>query len=168
MLPLATNRIKFSMKKIAIILAALSMGAISAFGQARRQAPPPAPPKDTVFFDKSFLDAGAPPPEKTEIHLVPKYYKAGILAPEQPIALTTAKKEAMELVKAKPSPLRKDCLNIIYTVDPIYEEGSITGAQKGTILIKWDLVKKIWFFSYLKYQLINIDQNACVFMYEPM
>ena len=151
------------MKKITIILAALCIGAISSYGQAKKQA---APAKDTVFFDKSFMDAGAPPSETTEFHLKPKYYKAGVLAPEQPIALTTAKKEAMELVKAKPSPLRKDCLNIIYTVDPIYDEGSITGAQKGTILIKWDLVSKVWFFSYLKYQLINIDQNACVFMYE--
>lgn len=151
------------MKKITIILAALCIGAISSFGQAKKQA---APAKDTVFFDKSFMDAGTPPSETTEFHLKPKYYKAGVLAPEQPIALTTAKKEAMELVKAKPSPLRKDCLNIIYTVDPIYDEGSITGAQKGTILIKWDLAQKVWFFSYLKYQLINIDQNACVFMYE--
>ena len=142
------------------------MGALSTFGQAKKPAPNQVPPKDTVFFDKSFLDAGTPPSEKTEFHLVPKFYKAGVLAPEQPIALTTAKKEAMELVKAKPSPLRKDALNIIYTVDPIYEEGSITGAQKGTILIKWDLVSKVWFLSYLKYQLINIDQNACVFMYE--
>ena len=107
------------------------MGAITAFGQGKSA---PAP-KDTVFYDKSFLDAGNAP-GKTEFHLTPKFYKAGVLAPEQPIALTTAKKEAMELVKAKPSPLRKDCLNIIYTVDPIYEEGSITGAMKGTILIK--------------------------------
>ncbi len=156
------------MKKIAIILAALCMGAVSSFGQAKKIGSTPVAARDTVYFDKSFIDAGAPPADKTEIHLVPKFYKAGILAPEQPIALTTAKKEAMELVKATPSPLRKDALNIIYTVDPIYADGSITGAQKGTILIKWDLAKKIWFLSYLKYQLINIDQNACVFIYEPM
>ena len=143
------------------------MGTLSAFGQARTSRPAP-PPKDTVYFDKSFLDAGEPAPEKTEFHLVPKFYKAGELAPEQPIALTTAKEKAMDLVKAKPCPLRKDCLNLIYTVDPIYDDGSITGAMKGTIVIKWDLVKRIWDFSYLKYQLINIDQNAAVFMYEAM
>src|ERR1017187_6027391 len=115
------------MNKHIIMLIVLFMSTISAFGQGRK-------PRDTVVYDKSFLDAGTNPAEKTEFHLVPKYYKAGDLAPEQPIALVTAKKEAMGLVTEKPSPLRKDCLNIIYTVDPIYsEEGSITGAVKGTI-----------------------------------
>ena len=157
------------------MLAALCIGTASAFGQTKgtqMQKPGPqavAPkPKDTVFFDKSFLDAGMAPSEKTTYELVPKFYKAGVLAPEQPIALTTAKEEAVKLVSAKPSPLRKDCLNVIYTVDPIYDDGTITGAVKGTILIKWDLAKKVWAFSYLKYQLINIDQNATVFMYEAM
>ena len=148
------------MQKHIIMLMALFMGAISAFGQGKA-------PKDTVVFDKSFLDAGINPTERNEFHLVPKFYKAGELAPEQPIALTRAKKEAMELVRAKPSPLRRDCLNIIYTVDPIYnDEGSITGAVKGTILIKWSAHTKVWTFSYLKYQLVNIDQNANVFLLE--
>ena len=148
------------MTKRIIMLVALFMGAISAFGQGKS-------PRDTIVYDKSFIDAGTNPSEKTEFHLVPKYYKAGDLAPEQPIALVTAKKEAMELVTEKPSPLRRDCLNIIYTVDPIYsEEGSITEAVKGTILINCSAQKKVWTFSYLKYQLINIDQNACVFMLE--
>lgn len=136
---------------------ALCIGAHVALGQA--------PVKDTVVFDKSFVDAGMPA-EETEYHLAPKFYKAGILAPEQPIALSTAKKEAMALARAKPTELRRDCLNIIYTVDPIYSNGSITGATKGTIVIKWDPKRKVWAFSYMKYQLINIDQNACVFMYE--
>ncbi len=150
------------MKKITSILAAvLCMGAVTTFGQANKPAS-----KDTVYFDKSFIEAGTPDEHKVEFKLTPKYYKAGVLAPEQPIALTTAKKEAMELVKAVPTPLKRDCLNIIYTVDPVYEDGTITGATKGTILIKWDREKKVWFLSYLKYQLINIDQNACVFQYE--
>lgn len=144
------------MKKTIIVLA-LSVGALSAFGQGKV--------KDTLVFDKSFVDAGMTP-EETEYHLAPKFYKAGVLAPEQPIALSTAKKEAMALARAKPTLLRKDCLNIIYTVDPIYSNGSITGAIKGTIVIKWDIKRRVWDFSYLKYQLINIDQNACVFMYE--
>lgn len=148
------------MKKTILLFIALFVGAVSSFAQGRIE-------KDTVIFDKSFLDAGSNPTERNEFHLVPKFYKAGELAPEQPIALGRAKKEAMELVKAKPSPLRKDCLNIIYTVDPIYnDEGSITGAIKGTILIKWSPRQKVWNLSYLKYQLVNIDQNASVFMLE--
>lgn len=147
---------EYSMRKTIIILA-LCVSALSAFGQGKV--------KDTVVFDKSFVDAGMPP-EETEYHLAPKFYKAGILAPEQPIALSTAKKEAMALARARPTALRKDCLNVIYTVDPIYSNGSITGAIKGTIVIKWDIKRRVWAFSYLKYQLINIDQNACVFMYE--
>jgi hypothetical protein len=144
------------MKKI-ILLVALYMGSLTAFGQA----------KDTVIFDKSFLDAGTNPTERADFHLEPKFYKAGVLAPEQPIALSRAKTEAMNLVKQRPSPLRKDCLNIIYTVDPIYNDaGSITGAIKGTILIKWAPRSRVWNLSYLKYQLVNIDQNAIVFMLE--
>lgn len=149
------------MKKIMIMLAVLCAGTFSAFGQAKNAAS-----KDTVLYDKSFEDAGLPPSENHEYHLEPKFYKAGVIAPEQPIALTTAKKEAMELARARPTPLRKDCLNIIYTVDPIYSDGTITGALKGTIVIKWDLKRKMWVFSYLKYQLINIDLNALVFQLE--
>lgn len=146
------------MTKKIIMLVALFMGTLSAFAQTS---------KDTVQYDKSFIDAGTNPTERSEFHLTPKFYKAGELAPEQPIALSRAKKEAMELVKAKPSPLRKDCLNLIYTVDPIYnDEGSITGAVKGTILIKWSQKSRTWTLSYLKYQLVNIDQNANVFMLE--
>ncbi len=146
------------MKKTILMFAVLCAVSVSAFGQGKS--------RDTVFYDKSFTDAGTQPEEKSEFHLVPKFYKAGNLAPEQPVALAAAKKDAMDLVKARPSQLRKDCLNIIYTVDPIYSEGSITGALKGTIVIKWDLKRRIWDLSYLKYQLINIDQNACVFMLE--
>jgi len=150
------------MNKTILILVALVMGAGSAFAQGKGGAP-----KDTVVFDKSFQDAGTNPTERTEFTLQPKFYKAGDLAPEQPIALSRAKTEAMSLVKAKPSPLRRDCLNLIYTVDPIYnDEGSITGAVKGTILIKWSVAKRQWVLSYLKYQLINIDQNAVVFKLE--
>jgi len=149
---------KVTMKKMMLILSVLCVGAVSVHGQSKV--------KDTVYFDKSFIDAGTIPEDKEEYRLVPKFYKAGNLAPEQPIALATAKKEATGLVKAKPTQLRKDCLNIIYTVDPIYSEGSITGAVKGTIVIKWEPKTKIWDLSYLKYQLINIDQNACVFMFE--
>src|SRR6201996_6339089 len=116
------------MKKIMIVMA-LCAGSLSSFGQAKGTAAV----KDTVMFDKSFVDAGLPP-EETEYHLAPKFYKAGVLIPEQPIALSTAKKEAMALARAKPTDLRKDCLNIIYTVDPIYSNGSITGATKGTIV----------------------------------
>jgi len=144
------------MKKI-IIMMVLCLGAVASFGQGKV--------KDTVMFDKSFVDAGAPPDE-AEYHLVPKFYKAGVLAPEQAIALSTAKTEALALARAKPTDLRKDCLNIIYTVAPIYSAGAITGETKGTIVIKWDAKRKVWDFSYLKYQLINIDQNACVFMME--
>jgi len=151
------------MKKIIIMSAALFVSALSAFGQGKGA---PAPAKDTVFFDKSFVDAGVAPSESTEFHLVPKFYKAGELVPEQPIALTAAKKEAMDIARSKPSPLRRDCINLIYTVDPVYSDGSSTGAVKGTIVIKWDTKRKLWMFNYLKYQLINIDQNACVFMYE--
>ncbi len=147
------------MKKTMIMLAALCLGAFSSFGQGKS-------PKDTVQFDKSFEDAGNAPADNIEFHLAPKFYKAGVIAPEQPIALTTAKKEAMDLVRARPTPLRKDCLNLIYTVAPIYSEGTITGALKGTIVIKWDLKRRIWVLSYLKYQLVNIDQNAYVFQYE--
>ena len=57
------------MKRHILLIAALLMAAITAFGQGRT-------PKDTVLFDKSFLDAGTNPAEKTEFHLVPKYYKA--------------------------------------------------------------------------------------------
>jgi hypothetical protein len=147
------------MKKIIIVLATLCMGAVSAFGQGKA----PAPAKDTVLFDKSFEDAGEPPSEKYGYHLAPKFYKAGDLAPEQPIALSAAKEEAKELVRARPTPLRRDCLNVIYTVDPIYSEGTITGAVKGTIVVKWDGRKRVWVLSYLKYQLINVETNACVF-----
>jgi len=147
---------RHSMRKFMIALT-LCLGTLSAFGQGKV--------KDTVLFDKSFVDAGSAP-EESEYHLAPKFYKAGVLAPEQAIALSTAKTEAMALARAKPTELRKDCLNIIYTVDPIYSNGSITGATKGTIVIKWDVKRKVWDFSYLKYQLINIDQNACVFMME--
>lgn len=143
-----------------IMVAALFFGAFSSFGQAKNS------PKDTVFMDKSFEDAGNATPENHEYHLEPKFYKAGVIAPEQPIALSTAKKEAMDIARAKPTPLHKDCLNLIYTVDPIYSDGTITGALKGTIVIKWDFKRKTWVFSYLKYQLVNIDQNAYVFMYE--
>jgi hypothetical protein len=147
-------------KQIIILLVALFMGATTAFGQGK------ASKEDTVFYDKSFLEAGTPT-EPAEFHLVPKFYKAGDLAPEQPIALTRAKKEAMELAKEKPCPFRKDCLNMIYTLDPIYnDEGSIYGAIKGTILIKWEDKTKTWKFSYIKYQLVNIDQNAIVFKLE--
>jgi len=147
-------------KHVLITLVALFLGAASSFGQGKSQS-------DTVFFDKSFLDAGTNPIERNEFSLVPKFYKAGDLAPEQPIALSRAKKEAMELVKSRPTPLRRDCLNIIYTVDPIYnDEGSITGAVKGTVLIKWSGSKRQWTVSYLKYQLVNIDQAAIVFMLE--
>ena len=145
------------MTKQFIIFIALFLGAVSAFGQS----------KDTLIYDKSFTDAGTNPTERSEFHLIPRFYRAGELAAQQPIALSRAKKEAMELAKLKPSPLRRDCLNIIYTVDPIYnDEGSITGAVKGTILIKWSYKQKVWNFSYLKYQLVNIDQNANVFMLE--
>jgi hypothetical protein len=148
-------------KRIFIIFAAIFMGAVASFGQGKSSQ------ADTVFFDKSFLDAGTNPTERNEFHLVPKFYKAGDLAPEQPIALSRAKTEAMNLVKEKPCPLRRDCLNIIYTVDPIYnDEGSITGAIKGTVLIKWAASRRQWTVSYLKYQLVNIDQNAIVFMLE--
>jgi hypothetical protein len=148
------------MKKKMIMFVLLCIGGVTAYGQGRA-------PKDTVVFDKSFMEAGTNPTERTEFELVPKFYKAGELAPEQPIALTRAKKEAMEMARAKPSPLRRDCLNLIYTVDPVYnDEGSIKGAVKGTILIKWSIEKRVWTFSYLKYQLVNIDQNAQVFMLE--
>jgi hypothetical protein len=141
-------------------MAALCIGACTDFGQGKYTQ------KVDVLIDKSFEDAGTPSNGSHEYHLQPKFYKAGELAPEQPIALTTAKKEAIELAKAKPTPLRKDCLNLIYTVDPIYSEGSIAGALKGTIVIKWDTRRRMWVFTYLKYQLLNIDQNACVFMLE--
>lgn len=147
------------MKKIMILLAALCVGAFSSFGQGRNA-------KDTVQVDKSFEDAGNAPSETHDYVLVPKFYKAGVIAPEQPIALSTAKQEAMNLVRTKPTPLRKDCLNLIYTVAPIYSDGTITGALKGTVVIKWDFRKRIWILSYLKYQLVNIDQNAYVFMYD--
>ncbi len=146
------------MAKKIIILVALFMGTVSAFAQTS---------KDTVLYDKSFIDAGTNPTERLEFNLSPKLYRAGELAPEQPIALSRAKKEAMALVKEKPSRLRKDCLNLIYTVDPIYnDEGSITGAVKGTVLIKWSPKQRTWTLSYLKYQLVNIDQSANVFMLE--
>ncbi len=147
------------MKKIFLLLAAVCFSAISSFAQTSEE-------DTSVFFDKSFLDAGVSAGNTTGYHLVPKFYKAGNLAPEQPIALSTAKKGAMDLVRSNPSPLRRDCINLIYTVDPIYSEGTITGAVKGTILIKWDKNRKMWVFNYLKYQLLNIDQNACVFQYE--
>lgn len=150
------------MKKIMIMAAALFMGAVSSFGQGKNAQNP----KDTVLFDKSFEDAGNAPSGTHDFVLVPKFYKAGIIAPEQPIALAKAKTEAMNLVRSKPTPLRKDCLNLIYTVDPIITDGSVTGALKGTVVIKWDIKRKIWILSYLKYQLVNIDQNACVFMYD--
>src|SRR3569833_1729002 len=108
-------------KHILIMAVALFLGTASSFGQGKAQS-------DTVFFDKSFLDAGTNPIERNEFELVPKFYKAGDLAPEQPIALSRTKKDAMELVKSRPSPLRRDCHNNINTVDPIYnDEGSITG-----------------------------------------
>ena len=147
------------MKKIMIMLAALCLGAFSSFGQGKA-------PKDTVQFDKSFEDAGNAPSESHEFHLTPKFYKAGVIAADQPIGLATAKKDAMDLVRSKPTPLRKDCLNLKYTVAPIYSEGNITGALRGTIVIKWDVKRRIWILSYLKYQLLNIDQNAQVFQLE--
>lgn len=147
------------MKKNIIMLAALLISAFTTFAQGGS--------KDSVYFDKSFMDAGTSNTEPTEYTLVPKYFKAGYLVPEQPIALTRAKKEAMELAKARPTPLRRDCLNIIYTVDPQYNDaGSVVGTIKGTILIKWSHQRRIWTFSYLKYQLVNIDQNAMVFKLE--
>lgn len=151
------------MKKIMITLAVLCVGTLSSYAQGR------APQKDTVQFDKSFEDAGNAPSESHEFHLTPKFYKAGVIAADQPIGLATAKKDAMDLVRAKPTPLRKDCLNLIYTVAPIYSEGdkgNITGALRGTIVIKWDLKRRMWVLSYLKYQLLNIDQNAQVFQLE--
>ncbi len=165
------------MKKIMIMMAALCMGALTSFGQAKPAAPKattaPAPQaksapsiKDTVFLDESFEDAGEDVPTKIEYHLAPKYYKPGELAVEQPIALSTAKKEAVGLARSRPSPLRRDCINVIYTVDPIYSDGTITGAVKGTIVIKWEPIRKVWVYNYLKYQLINVDQAACVFLYE--
>ena len=144
------------MQKSMIMLVALFMGALSSFGQTTTTT-------DDVFLDKSFEDAGAPRSENVEYHLAPKFYKAGDLAAEQPIALSAAKEEAVALAKAKPTQLRRDCLNVIYTVDPIYSQGTITGAVKGTIIIKWDLRKRKWAFSYLKYQLVNIEQNTLVF-----
>ncbi len=155
------TNIKFKryMKKNIIMLVALLVGAFSSFAQGGS--------KDSVYFDKSFMDAGTSNNEPVEYTLVPKYFKAGELTPEQPIALIKAKKEAMELAKARPTPLRRDCLNIIYTVDPQYNDaGAIIGTIKGTILIKWSQQKRIWTFSYLKYQLTNIDQNAIVFKLE--
>lgn len=143
---------KIYMKKTMIMLALLCIGGVSAFGQS----------KDTVMFDKSFEDAGQPA-GAIEFHLKPKLYNAGETVTPQPIALSTAKKDAMELVRAKPTPLRRDCINLIYTVDPVYSEGTITGALKGTIVIKWDIARKLWVFSYLKYQLVNIDHKAFVF-----
>lgn len=152
------HQIKHYMKKKIIMAFALVMGAVSSYGQGA---------KDSLYFDKSFMEAGTTPSERTEYTLVPKYFKAGDLVPEQPIALTRAKKEAMELAKAKPTPLRRDCLNIIYTVDPQYNDaGSVVGTIKGTIVIKWSHQKRIWTFSYLKYQMVNIDQNAIVFKLE--
>jgi hypothetical protein len=149
------------MKKSIIMIAALVMGAISSFGQGK------ATNADTVLMDKSFEDAGTNPTDRINFHLAAKFYRAGDLALEQPIALSRAKAEAVVLAKDKHSSLRKDCLNIIYTVDPIYDDGgSIKGAIKGTILIKWSLKKRLWSLSYLKYQLVNIDQNAQVYQLE--
>ena len=128
--------------------------------------PPPPPADEDVSFGKSFEQAGTNNEETPMISISPKYYKPGDLAPAQPIALTSAKEEAINLARQKPTQLHKDCLNLIYTVDPIYSGGSISGAVKGTIVIKWDLAKKKWVFDYLKYQLINIDQAACVFSYD--
>jgi hypothetical protein len=143
------------MKKLMLLLMALGMGALTSFGQTT--------PVEDVSMDKSFEDAGAAPVENLPYHLVPKYYKAGELVPEQPIALPAAKKEGLELARSRPTPLRRDCLNIIYTVDPIYSDGTITGAVKGTIVIKWNIKRRLWVFSYLKYQLVNIEQNTQVF-----
>jgi hypothetical protein len=143
------------MKKVVILFAALFLGAVSSFGQTTSA--------EDFSIDKSFEEAGAPAEEKQEYHLSPKFYKVGDLVAEQPIGLPTAKKEALALAKAKPSQLRRDCLNLIYTVDPIYSDGTITGAIKGTIVIKWDIRRKLWVFSYLKYQLLNIEQATQVF-----
>ena len=149
------------MRKSVIMLVALILGAISSFGQGKNTM------ADTVLMDKSFEDAGSNPTDRIDFHLAPKLYKAGDLAPEQPIALSRAKQEAIGLAKDRHSTLRRDCLNIIYTVDPIYNDaGSITGAIKGTILIKWNMRKRLWSLSYLKYQLVNIDQNAQVYQLE--
>ena len=147
------------MKKSSLLIIVVLMCTFSAFGQGRNTNI-----GDTVLMDKSFEDAGTNPTDRIDFHLAPKFFKAGELAPEQPLALSRAKKEAVALAKDKHSSLRKDCLNIIYTVDPIYnDEGSITGAIKGTILIKWSAKKKLWSLSYLKYQLVNIDQSALVY-----
>ncbi len=148
------------MRKVLILIAALTMSVLTSFAQEKDNG--------EISFDKSFEEAGIAPSENVVFHLAPKYYKAGELVPEQPIALTAAKKEAMNLAKAKPSQLRKDCLNIIYTVDPIYSDGTITGAVKGTIVMKWSIKRRIWVFSYLRYQLLNIEQNTLVFKPEAM
>jgi hypothetical protein len=153
------------MKKFVVVSVALLAGSLTVFGQGKGTTKAAPAASDTVFFDKSFSDAGNAPSESQDYHLAPKFYKAGELAPEQPIALTTAKKLAVDLARSRPTQLRKDCINLIYTVDPIYDDGSITGALKGTIVIKWDIKRRVWAFNYLKYQLINIDQNACVFLY---
>jgi hypothetical protein len=164
--PFVNYQITKYMKKIIIVLVVLSMGTLSAFGQGKTNKEN-RENIDTVVLDQSFEDAGTNPTDRVEFHLVPKFYKAGDLAQEQPIALSRAKKEAVALAKNRHSSLRKDCLNIIYTVDPIYnDDGSITGAIKGTILIKWSIRQRLWNLSYLKYQLVNIDQNAVVYMLE--
>ena len=122
------------MRKTMIMVIAMGMAAITSFGQQKVT--------NDIAIDKSFEDAGAPPPENVGYHLAPKFCKAGEeLSPQPPIALSAAKKEALELGKAKPSQLRKDCLNIIYTVDPIYKDGIIQGVVRGTIVMKWDLKK---------------------------
>ncbi len=160
------------MKKTIIMLALFAASSVT-YGQVKGPGQPipaktqqSAPAKDTLFFDDSFEDAGTDAENKIEYTLKPKYYKPGDVAPEQPIALSKAKKEAVALARAKPTLLRRDCLNLIYTVDPIYTDGSITGAIKGTIVIRWESARRQWVFKYLKYQIINIDVPASVFMYE--
>lgn len=148
------------MRKVLILIALLGMGTLTSFAQTQDA--------EEISLDKSFEDAGTPANENVVFHLAPKFCKAGELVPEQPIALSSAKKQALELAKAKPTQLHKDCLNIIYTVDPIYSEGTITGAVKGTIVIKWDKKRKIWVFSYLRYQLLNIEQNTYIFKPEAL
>ena len=63
-----------------ILLAALVLGAFTAFGQGKTTV------ADTVLMDKSFEDAGTNPTDRIDFHLAPKFYKAGDLGPEQPIA----------------------------------------------------------------------------------